>query len=272
MTTKVNLTFDVDFQLLWTGTFHKTTLAELSRGEYGARVGLPRVLALLEKEKVKATFFVPAKNIEIYPELIRAIHEQGHEIGLHGIAHERWNQLTEEEEITILSEGKRMLEEFLQTEIVGFRSPAWNLNMKSPQLLLENGFKYDSSLMADDFKPYYLRVGDSATIDGNIVFGEETALLELPVSWELDDFPYFAHTGQKQGLSSPQYVFERWMEEFYYADKLPNSVYTLTMHPQVIGRGPRIEMLEKFIKTIKENSNAEFCTASECLYKIGGLL
>lgn len=265
MTTKVLLTFDVDFQLLWTGTFHKTTLAELSRGEYGARVGLERILNLLEQEAIKATFFVPAKQIENYPYLIKKIHDKGHEIGLHGISHERWNQLSEEQEREILFHGKKMLEEFLQTTISGFRSPAWNLNMITPSLLQEYGFKYDSSLMADDYTPYYLRIGDSASIEGNIIFGQPSSILEIPVSWELDDFPYFAFTGKNRGLSSPDFVFNRWMEEFYYADKLENSVYTLTMHPQVIGRGPRIEMVERLIKTIKEKSNAVFHTMSECL-------
>jgi peptidoglycan-N-acetylglucosamine deacetylase len=266
MTTKILLTFDVDLQLLWTGTFRRTTLGEVSRGEYGARVGLPRVLELLKKENIKATFFVPGKIAEIYPELILNIQSLGHEIGLHGYAHERWNELNSEQEEEIINKGKTVLEDLLSKEIIGFRSPAWNLNPWSAETLLKHGFKYDSSLMADDFSPYYLRIGDLVNLDGEIHFGKESGLLEIPVAWELDDFPYFSFTGRQTGLSSPHEVMKRWLEELNYAIKQSNSVFTLTMHPEIIGRGPRIEMLQEFIKKIKSNEgNINFCTASDCL-------
>lgn len=265
MNTNVLLTFDVDFQYLWIGQFKNIQLSNLSRGEFGAKVGLPRILDLLDRENVKATFFVPGKVAELYPELIKELHRKGHEVGVHGYAHERWNELNYDEEKAILIKSKQILETLLDTEIVGFRSPAWNLNEHSVDLLLELGFKYDSSLMAGDFHPYYLRTGDRITEQLDIKFGEETELLEFPVAWELDDFPYFTFTGRTMGLSSPDFVLERWIEEVDFASQLESSVVTYTMHPQVIGRGPRIKMLENLINYIKKENRATFSTMSQCL-------
>lgn len=260
MSTKVMLTFDVDFQFLWIGTFRKTTLRELSRGEYGARVGIHRILDLLKDEDLKATFFIPGKVAEIYPELVLKIKNGGHEIGLHGYIHERWTDLDFNEEKQVIEKGKNSLESLIGSDITGFRSPALDLNLHSPGLLLDAGIKYDSSLSAQDYEPYYLRTGDKVNLDGNIQFGEESALMEFPMPWELDDFPYFSH-GRHTGLAAPSEVKARWCEELDYAKGIPDSIVTYTMHPQVIGRGPRIEMVRDFIRTYKDK--VEFCTMKE---------
>lgn len=260
MSTRVMLTFDVDFQFLWIGTFRKTTLRELSRGEFGARVGIHRILDLLEEESLKATFFIPGKVAEVYPELVMKIKEDGHEIGLHGYIHERWTDLDFNDEKQVIEKGKRSLESLIGTEITGFRSPALDLNLHSPGLLLESGIKYDSSLSAQDFEPYYLRIGDKVDLDGNLIFGEESTLMEFPMPWELDDFPYFSH-GRHTGLASPAEVKARWSEEIEYAKNIPDSIVTYTMHPQVIGRGPRIEMLRAFIK--EQKNEVEFSTMND---------
>lgn len=258
--TKVLLTFDVDFQFVWVGSYKKTTLRELSRGEFGARVGIFRVLEMLDDHELKATFFVPGKIAEIYPSIILEIQDRGHEIGLHGYIHERWNELDEDEERTTIRKGKKAIESLTGEKIDGFRSPAFDLNFKSPRILLDEGIKYDSSLSAQDYYPYYLRSGDYFDLSGNVTFGKETELLEIPVPWELDDFPYFAH-GRHRGLANPDTVKSRWLEELNYAQKLPDSVVTYVMHPQIIGRGPRIEMLSNLISEIRDE--IEFCTMKD---------
>jgi peptidoglycan/xylan/chitin deacetylase (PgdA/CDA1 family) len=264
MTVRVAITFDLDLQFLWIGTFRTTTLGPLSRGEYGARVGLPRVLDLLEREGLASTFFVPGRVAETYPALVHEVAAAGHEVALHGYGHERWADLGEEEEREVLRRGRSALAEVLGVAPVGFRSPAWDLNLWSPGLLESEGFRYDSSLMADDFRPYRLRTGDEVPPSGPLRFGRLSSVLEFPVAWELDDFPYFAHTGQRTGLADPAAVAKRWLDEFEAAMATPGAVFTLTLHPQVIGRAPRLRMLGDVVAAMRA-AGARFGTLGSFL-------
>jgi peptidoglycan-N-acetylglucosamine deacetylase len=264
MTNKFHLTFDVDLHLLWTGTYHRTALGELSRGEFGLKVGLPRILDVLKEENVTATFFIPGKIGEIFPDKVKEIHDAGHEVAVHGYAHERWNELDYEKEYELVRKSKQILENITGQVINGFRSPAWSLNDKSVGILQELGFKYDSSLMANDYDFYALRKDDYMTLEGDLYFGKETDLIEIPVSWELDDYPYFCFTGKNAGLRSPKDVLECWKLEVDSSIKY-GSHFTLTMHPQIIGRGPRILMLQELIQYIKSYKNIEFTTLNKVI-------
>ncbi len=265
MTLRACLTFDVDGQFLWLGTFGTRGLQGLSRGEYEVRVGLNRVLGLLAEKKVDATFFVPGQFAETYPQAVREIAGAGHEIGAHGYRHERWAELPAEAEGDILRRSKAALEDCLGQTVRGFRAPGFELNPWSVRLLVAAGFYYDSSLMADDFRPYRLRYEDRIPDQGPLAFGEPSPLVEFPVSWELDDFPYFAFTGRNPGLRAPDEVLRIWIDEFRFANSLPDAVYTLTLHPQVIGRGPRIRMLGELIDQITETDRVSFSTLNGSL-------
>ena len=131
--------------------------------------------------------------------------------------------------------------------------------------LLERNFLYDSSMMGQDFAPYYCRIGDQAPSDGPFVWGRETQLVELPFTWGLDDFPAFEWLyGVNQGLSSPSQVYERWAGDFdYLCDFVGEGVYCLTMHPQVIARGHRMLMLNRLVEHMKERAEISFCTMAE---------
>ena len=150
-------------------------------------------------------------------------------------------------------------------DVRGFRSPGFELNPWSVRLLVAAGFVYDSSLMADDFRPYRLRYEDRIPDEGPLAFGDPSPLVEFPVSWELDDFPYFAFTGRNTGLRAAPEVLRIWLDEFRFAASLPNAVYTLTLHPQVIGRGPRIRMLGELIDQIREMQGLTFRTLAGSL-------
>jgi peptidoglycan-N-acetylglucosamine deacetylase len=258
----VNLTFDVDLHLLWTGTHKRTQIGEMSRGEFGLSVGLPRILSLLDDEKIKATFFIPGKVAEIYPDTVREIHELGHEIAVHGYAHERWNELDYKTELELVQKSTDIIEQIIKEKVDGFRSPAWSLNSWSVKILNQLNFKYDSSLMADDYTPYYLREGDNMDLDGNIYLGKKTNLLEFPVAWELDDFPYFCFTGRQSGLRLPSEVLAYWKEEYDCSTEY-GRYFILTMHPQIIGRAPRVEMLREFIHYIKTDTEVTFNSLKE---------
>ncbi|WP_413873866.1 polysaccharide deacetylase family protein [Albidovulum sp.] len=264
--TTVCLGFDFDAVSLWAGTFRQTSATPVSRGEYGANVGLPRVLELLARKQVKATFFVPAHTAASFPQETRRILTEGHEIGVHGDCHETPVGLAPGEEARLLDRSIARLREVLGPDFrpIGYRSPAWDLSAESVDLLSARGFLYDSSMMADDFTPYRARTGDR--VDQEVfVAGKPTPLVEMPVAWELDDFPYFAFLNKPLHgpMRTPDEVLSCWRAEFDYChDHVPDGVFTLTMHPQIIGRGPRIEMLGQLIEHMQARG-AAFRTMAE---------
>ena len=232
----------------------ETTPTPLSRGEYGARVGMPRVLALLERYALPATFFVPGHSADTFPHLVEQAANAGHELGHHGWLHEVPATLTEEQERDVLVRGIASLRRISGITPAGYRSPSWDLSPHSIRLLREFGFRYDSSLMADDFRLYWCREGDVAHRDRAFEFGRETDLVEMPISWLLDDYPIFEFDQRtRTGMAPASCVEEIWREEFdYMVDHVPGGVYTLTMHPQVIGRGHRMLMLERLVRYMLE--------------------
>jgi len=260
--TSVCLTFDFDAVSLWVSTFRQTTATPVSRGEYGANVGIGRVFDVLREHDVKATFFVPAHTAVSFPIQTRRILEEGHEIGVHGYCHETPVGYSREDEADLLDRSIARLRTVLGDDFmpIGYRSPAWDLSAYSVELLLERGFLYDSSMMADDFTPYRARRGDTVDEEAFIP-GEVTSLIEMPVAWELDDFPYFTFINKPLfgGLRRPGDVYDCWRGEFDYCHKAKDDgVFTLTMHPQIIGRGPRIEMLARLIDYMRAQSGVHF--------------
>jgi len=247
----VLLTFDFDAELMWNS--YPRTPAYVQRGQYGGNVGVPRILALLESHEIPGTFFWPGANAERYPELIKRVHTAGHEIGHHGYLHEKCSDLKVGQEEEVMQKGMDAIEKVLGIRPVGYRSPAWDLSNESLGLFKEFELLYDSSLMGDDFNPYPVTV-----------FGEESRVVELPVSWELDDAPYcqFLFKPYRSGLASPSHMFEIWSAEFEGAYQ-QGGVFTLTMHPQIIGRTHRLKLLDKLIRFMKDTSGVWFATCAE---------
>lgn len=261
--TTVCLTFDFDAVSLWTTTMRQDTATPLSRGDYGARVGIPRILELLARKNVKATFFVPAHTAVSFPASVTAIGADGHEIALHGDCHETPVGLAEDEESALLDCQIERLRQVLGADYKpqGYRSPAWDLSQNTIALLQARGLLYDSSMMADDYNPYFAPIGTRVTAE-RFFRGEESGIVELPVAWELDDFPYFTYLSKPiySGLRSTDDVFAIWREEFDACDAM-GGCFTLTMHPQIIGRAPRIQMLQRLIDHMKMRG-AEFRTCA----------
>lgn len=252
------LTFDFDAMSSWIGSARSQNPSEVSRGEFGV-VGVDRLLRLLARAGIHGTFFIPGHTVCAYPDIVRRIADGGHEVGHHGWVHENPADFDRDGERRILNLGFAALDRVLGRRPIGYRSPAWALSPSSAELLLEAGFLYESSCMGSDFFPYYLRRGDSWSTDGPYVFGETTELVEMPVTWGLDDFPHFELVpGVFNGLSAPSKVLEIWQSEFdYLAEQCPGGVFNLTMHPQCIGRGHRMSMLEQFIEHVRSR-NARF--------------
>lgn len=250
---KVALSFDVDALSLWIGSFKATNASMISRGEFDVPA-TKRILAMLERFDLTATFFVPGHTALAFPDLVREIGAHGHEIGHHGFVHERTTELTPERERDVLDRGLEIITSLLGDRPLGYRSPSWEFTEHTADLLVDRGFVYDTSLMGSDFEPYWVRSGDAFTSDGPYVFGHEVPLVEMPVSWVLDDFPYFEFVrGVNQGLRPASDVLEIWTDEFeYFRSRLDGGCFTLTMHPQIIGRGHRMLMLEKLVEMMME--------------------
>jgi peptidoglycan/xylan/chitin deacetylase (PgdA/CDA1 family) len=260
----VCLSFDFDAMSSW--IFRgQTTPTPLSRGEYGARVGLPRVLELLDHFGIKATFFVPGHTADTWPHLVREIAARGHELGNHGYLHEAPASLTPAAEREVILRGNEAVERAGGVRPRGYRSPSWDLSPHTLDILRELGFVYDSSLMGDDFRLYWCRTGDVLHRDRGYEFGPETELVEMPVHWILDDAPYFNYsTTTRTGLTPASQVYEIWQDEFdFMYDRVPGGVFTLTMHPQIIGRGHRILMLERLIRHMRARAGVRFATQIE---------
>jgi peptidoglycan/xylan/chitin deacetylase (PgdA/CDA1 family) len=245
----VTLTFDVDGP---SGTLRlNPELANnpsvISMGEFGPKVGAPRILDLLDDHGVKATFFVPGWVAERNAELVLDIFKRGHEIGHHGYLHEPPSSLRpNENEAAILDHGSRIIEGITGERPAGYRSPSWELSFRSLDLLHERGFEYDSSLMGDDV-PYF--VGEP---------GRE--MVELPVHWSLDDAPYYTYApiaGRTAAMATPQDVLTAWQWEFDGAYRSQRA-FMLTMHPHTTGRFGRLEALDRLVRHIRERHGVRF--------------
>jgi peptidoglycan/xylan/chitin deacetylase (PgdA/CDA1 family) len=227
---------------------------KLSHGEFGPRVGIPRILELLRRERIPATWFMPGHSLETFPASTEAILAGDHEIACHGWYHEDFSAIGPDEQAEILGRCIEKVREVAGAAPRGHRAPYWALGDATLRLVENLGFVYDSSLMADDYRPYRVRHGDRHSPNGPTSFGPEGKLLEVPVYWALDDWPFFepAPATGRDALSAPSSVLEIWSGELHYAyDHAAGGLLTVTMHPECIGRGHRMAMLEQFIAEAK---------------------
>jgi peptidoglycan/xylan/chitin deacetylase (PgdA/CDA1 family) len=250
----VCLTFDFDTQ---SGFIARgmTTPTPLSRGEFGATTATPRLLQFLKERGIQSTWFTPGFTIESWPKESTAVAEGGHEIGHHSWAHiPNANQTREEEEADLVRANEN-IRALTGRTARGYRSPSWDLSPHTIDLLLKHGFLYDSSLMGADYIPYRARRGDTAELGKPYGFGEPTSLIEMPISWSLDDHPHFEFIRTPQtvapGLQPARAVMQSWLDEFTYMAKTVDwGVLTYTMHPYVIGRGYRMLALEGLVEQL----------------------
>ena len=198
MPSSVCLTFDFDAISLWLSRGLRSP-GILSRGEFGAHA-VPRILRLLADRGLPATFFIPGHTVETYADLCAQIAEQGHEIGLHGYLHEPVDALDPETEAAIAQRALAAIRKVTGYDVRGNRTPGWDFTSATVDVLRGWGCEYDSSLMGTDYTPYYVRQGDVADPDGPYRFGEPTEIVELPVTWTLDDYPQFEYLRSASGV------------------------------------------------------------------------
>lgn len=247
----VALSFDADHESISLRD-GLTSPGRMAQGEYGARVGVPRILDLLEEHHIPATFFVPAMCALLRPDEAPRYVERGHEVGVHGWIHERNSLLDAADERELTWRAVEVLEGQTGVRPVGIRTPSWDFSNSTLDIISELGFRYDSSLMADDDPYELLRAGD------------RTGIVEIPVEWIRDDIPYLATemAAASRPFMAPRHVAGIWQDEFDAAYE-SGGVFQLTMHPHVIGHRSRMVALEGLINHIQSFPDVWFATHAD---------
>lgn len=257
----VMLSFDVDGDTIWKNGAKaipggENFLRANSVGDYGPKCAVRRILDILEAENVPATFFVPAKVMEDYPELFQEIDRRGFEMGHHGYHHERYVDLTEEEQRLIIEKSQKIFEETIGKKAVGYRTPSGDWARETAAILYDMGFSYSSSMRGDD-RPYR-----------TVINGKITDFIEMSPKWDLDDFVQFGYnlfpaepSGQDR-IAGIEQVYENFCQEFdgYYREGL---CFVIQCHPQIIGSPARLRMYQRFIQYIKSKEKVWFASGSE---------
>jgi peptidoglycan/xylan/chitin deacetylase (PgdA/CDA1 family) len=233
-------TFDVDAEscLLAHDPSAANRMSPMSHQAYGPRVAMPKLLAMLGRHRVRATFFVPGYTAECYPQVVEAILADGHEIGHHGYLHEQMRGIDRDTEARYLDRGLAALDAVAGIVPVGYRAPWWEMNWHTPGLLAERGFRYDSSLLDGD-APYRMAAGPGT-------------LIEVPVDWALDDWEQYAFYPGWTGsgvIESPAKAREIWSLEAR-AQHAQGGCWVLTNHPFLSGRPSRLAALEQLVEEV----------------------
>jgi len=228
------------------------SIGRMSWGQYGNRVGVPRILSLLAKHDVKATFYVPAVVALLHPEEQRRIVAEGHEIGIHGWIHELNSVLPYEAERDLMLRSADTLERVSGQRPVGLRTPSWDFSPNTLRIEKDMGLAYDSSLMADE-DCYEL-----------LLDGEPTGIVELPVEWVRDDAVYFMmnRASSLRPYTPPTDVLEIFRRELDAAYE-EAGVFQLTCHPHIIAYRSRIWIIDELIRHAKAKGDVWFATHAE---------
>jgi peptidoglycan-N-acetylglucosamine deacetylase len=269
---------DVDAVAGWLGSYAgEDSPDDISRGLFAGEIGVPRLLNLFKKYKLKTTWFIPGHSIETFPEQTQMVVEAGHEIGIHGYSHENPIAMTEQQEETILRKCIDLVEKVSGQRPNGYVAPWWEFSNVTNELLLKHGIKYDHSLMHNDFQPYYVRVGDSWTkIDYSksadewmkpLVRGHETDLIEIPANWYLDDLPpmmFIKKSPNSHGFVNPRDIEQMWRDQFDWVYReYDYAIFVMTIHPDVSGRPQVLLAHERLIEYISNHEGVRWATANE---------
>lgn len=257
----VMLSFDVDGDTIWKNGARdyeggETFIRASSVGNYGPRRAVDNILSLLDRLAVPATFFVPAKVMEDHPGVCRRIAAKGHEIGHHGYHHERYVDLTPDEQRAIIEKSQGIFERVLGKKAAGYRTPSGDWSRETAGILRDMGFQFSSSMRGDD-RPYR-----------TVIDGETTDFIELAPKWDLDDFVQFGYNlfppepaGQDR-IAGIEQVFENFSMEFdgYYQEGL---CFVIQCHPQIIGSPGRLKMYERLVRYMQSHEKVYFGTGSQ---------
>lgn len=248
------VTFDMDAEaaVLAVDEKYARRPSIMSHQQYGPVTAVPRILELMEALEVRTSFFIPGFSAERHPATVEQVVAAGHEICHHGYLHRPPGLIDAETERAELERGIDALERVAGIRPTVFRAPWWETSEVTFDLLAEYGFVADSSLFDRD-EPYRLTVGDAE-------------LVEVPVSWALDDWEKYAFlpdppTGSGV-IEPPARVLETWWEELQAYVEV-GGCCVLTMHPFLSGRPSRARALRTLLERAKELSGLWIATIGE---------
>jgi len=253
-------TFDLDAEAVMLADHPEVVdyLDVIAHQRYGPKVAVPRILRLLERQRLRTTFFVPGWVAENWPDVVRSVRDAGHEIGHHGYMHESVRGVDEATEERYLVRGLEALDSVVGVRPTGYRAPSWDMNYRTPELLARHGFLYDSGLMDSDH-PYALAAG-------------ERTLVELPVHWSLDDWNRYNYVPgyASSPILAPSAAVAAWAEELD-AMVEAGGLFNLTMHPFVSGRPARAAALEGLIERARATEGLWVAAGDEIAAWVVGL-
>ncbi|KAK1073877.1 hypothetical protein LTR12_001284 [Friedmanniomyces endolithicus] len=267
---------DVDAVANWinTTTGAPQNPTNVSRGVYGATVGIDRLLALFANSNIKATFFTPAHSLESFPSQIAKIRDAGHEIGLHGYTHEYISQLSAAQQQDVLNRSIEVLTKFCGGRRPrGYTAPAWSTSKELIPQLEAAGVVYDHSFMHHDFQPYFAPDGSETWVETDHAKAAEawmspmtgirpSGVVEIPANWHLDDWPPLQPIPGRpgaQGFVDTAVVEKLWLEQFDFAYREYESfIFPMSIHPQVSGKPHVILMHERIIAYINKHEGVEW--------------
>ncbi|GAA7103606.1 polysaccharide deacetylase [Helicobacter pylori] len=269
---------DIDAVAGWLGSYGgEDSPDDISRGLFAGEVGIPRLLKLFKKYHLPATWFAPGHSIETFPEQMKMIVDAGHEVGAHGYSHENPIAMSAKQEEDVLLKSIELIKDLTGKTPTGYVAPWWEFSNITNELLLKHGFKYDHSLMHNDFTPYFVRVGDSwSKIDYSLeakdwmkplIRGVETDLVEIPANWYLDDLPpmmFIKKSPNSFGFVSPHDIGQMWIDQFDWVYReMDYAVFSMTIHPDVSARPQVLLMHEKIIEHINKHDGVRWVTFNE---------
>jgi peptidoglycan/xylan/chitin deacetylase (PgdA/CDA1 family) len=243
----VCLSFDTDSEapLLRDGN---TSPTALSASDYGAQSGVPRILAMLDRHRIPATFFMTGVDAMLHPDMVDAVMKSGrHEVGVHGWIHETPTRVSAAEEERLLDRAIEHLTKVTGKRPVGYRAPSWAFSAATLDLILKKGFLYDSSLQALD-EPYEI-----------VSRGKPTGIVELPIDWTLTETPFLGQNGR---MPNPAFLYQLYKDEFdgAYAE---HTMFVLTLHPYLSGHRAPMHHLDAFVTYMKSKPGVWFATAAD---------
>lgn len=267
--TKVCINIDFDAVTLWLHGFGSWDMpSRISRGLFGADVGVPRLLDLLEEHDTPATWFIPGHSIETFPQKAARIADRGYEIQVHGWKHKPATDYdSKEAEKADIARAVDTVYDLTGEKPTGFRSPTANFSANTLDILQELDFEFDSTLQGHDFRAYHLRQGARMPVDEPYERGEKTGLVEIPFRWELVDvvpFTFIWSDPYRVGYADEEVFFRRWYEMFdWMHENVDGGFFMPIVHPQVIGSLPRLTYFEEFLEYVNGQPDVEFVDMQE---------
>ena len=269
---------DIDSVAGWIGSYGGgDSPSDIQRGVFASEVGNIRLLNLFKKFKIKTTFFIPGHSIESFPDQVKRIVDEGHEVGAHGYLHENPVAMTPTQEEDVLAHCVDIIKRLSGKNPRGYVAPWWEMSAHTAALLRKYGFEYDHSQGYRDFQPFYARVGDSWNlIDYSktakewmrpMKHGKEIDLVEIGANWYVDDLPpmmFMKKAPNSHGFVNPRDIEEMWRDQFDWVYReMDYGVFPITIHPDVSGRPQVLLMLERLIAHINKHEGVEWMTFEE---------